>query len=353
MNNKRIELILTRRQAIQYFKTIRETRLVSTILLRTLMDRRYYYGIRVEAAYGLARCATKELDNIGLFHLMKAFQYFFCNGESGIPRGNDFQNFMQYYVQKAIPSAISNVRNESGSAPLKAQRFLLDLLKYNDNANNAYTDAFYIAGLIHALGNTLISTDYAADVYNLDYDPDEAQELRAQILEEIERHQRLDAWLPGYHNIVTQAALQAKMRLVRAGTLQKNLKELLIYSKEGTNELLRLCAFQALLGDNGLHNPHLVKYLLGVIGKDPANYMRYNILRLLVRAIGAAAVTVKEDDGAFIDHDEMIIETENNDRMNARQAQLARETVLGAWDNLRKELGGMIELQKGIWSAVQ
>jgi transcription initiation factor TFIID subunit 2 len=103
MNNKRIELILTRRQAIQYFKTIRETRLVSTILLRTLMDRRYYYGIRVEAAYGLARCATKELDNIGLFHLMKAFQYFFCNGESGIPRGNDFRTSCSIMFKKPSP----------------------------------------------------------------------------------------------------------------------------------------------------------------------------------------------------------------------------------------------------------
>lgn len=317
------------------------------------MDRRYYYGIRVEAAHALARCATKELGYIGEMHLTKAFNYFFSNSESGIPRSNDFQNFMQYYVQKAIPIAISTVRNESGSAPLRVQRFLLDLLKYNDNANNSYTDAFYIADLIRSLGNTLISNDYAADVYNLDYDPEEAEELRLQILEEIERHQRLDAWLPGYHNIVTQAALQAKMKLVRAGTLKKNMKELLIYSKEGTNERLRLCAFQALLDDDGLHNPHLVKYVLGVIGKDPANFMRYHILRLLMRAIGSAAVTVKEDENGMMDQDEMIIETENNDRMNARQAELARETVLGAWDNLRKELGEMPELQKGLWTAVQ
>jgi len=42
-------------QAVQHFSKARESALVSSILVRTLMDRRYYYGLRIEAAFALAK----------------------------------------------------------------------------------------------------------------------------------------------------------------------------------------------------------------------------------------------------------------------------------------------------------
>lgn len=129
--------VIAQYDSIKHFAKIRESSLVSTILIRTLMDRRYFFGIRVEAAKALARCATADLDWVGQFHLLKAFHEFFCFPGSSIPRGNDFSDFTAYYVQKAIPEALSNIRNENDECPFTVQKWLLDLLRYNDNTNNS------------------------------------------------------------------------------------------------------------------------------------------------------------------------------------------------------------------------
>ena len=55
------------------------------------------------AAMQLARCAKADVDYIGKFHLMKAFQSMFCFENSTIPMGNEFSDFTNYFVQKAIP----------------------------------------------------------------------------------------------------------------------------------------------------------------------------------------------------------------------------------------------------------
>jgi len=68
--------------------------------------------------------------------LKKAFQEFYCFPGSPLPRGNDFSEFTAYFVQKAIPEAMAQIRNNFGSTPLTVQKFLLDLLRYNDNSNN-------------------------------------------------------------------------------------------------------------------------------------------------------------------------------------------------------------------------
>lgn len=139
-------------QALQHFSNIKESGLISSIFVRTLMDRRYYHGIRTAAALALSKvflfyllwftlanglqCATADLAWVGQFHLMKAFQEFFCFPGSSIPRSNDFTDFTSYYVQKAIPTSMSRIRNVSGACPTSAQKWLLDVLRYNDNSNN-------------------------------------------------------------------------------------------------------------------------------------------------------------------------------------------------------------------------
>lgn len=100
------------------------------------MDRRYFYGIRVSAAHALAKCGKEELDWIGLFHLEKAFQKFFCRGRSDTTPINDFSDRSAYYIQCAIPQAIAKVRDHEGNSPLRAKRFLYGLLRLNDNSKN-------------------------------------------------------------------------------------------------------------------------------------------------------------------------------------------------------------------------
>lgn len=127
-------------QSVQFIATQRETPLVSTILVRTLMDRRYFHGIRTAAAQALARTAKEELNWVGLLHLEKVFQEFFCFPNSPMTRSNDFSDRTAYYIQCIIPQAISRVRDRHGKVPLRAKRFLFEKLKFNDNTNNEVSD---------------------------------------------------------------------------------------------------------------------------------------------------------------------------------------------------------------------
>lgn len=111
--------------------------LISTIMLRTLMDPRYFHGIRTAAAAALVKHAREgDMDWLGLFHLEKAFQHFFCYNDSPMPRPNDFSDRAAYFIQREIPKAIAKVRDAHGRSPIRARMFLLDKLKFNDNSDN-------------------------------------------------------------------------------------------------------------------------------------------------------------------------------------------------------------------------
>jgi transcription initiation factor TFIID subunit 2 len=73
---------------------------------------------------------------VGQYHLERAFQEFFCFADSPMPRANDFSDRMSYLIQKAIPIALSHVKDERGKVPMSVRRFFVDKLKFNDNSNN-------------------------------------------------------------------------------------------------------------------------------------------------------------------------------------------------------------------------
>ena len=123
-------------QSIQYLASQNPHPLISSILVRTLMDRRYYHGIRTSAALALANCAKDELDWIGLFHLERAFQNLFCYKDSSMTLSNEFSDRTSYIIQCAIPKAIARVRDNSGKTPMRAKIFLIEKLKFNDNSTN-------------------------------------------------------------------------------------------------------------------------------------------------------------------------------------------------------------------------
>jgi len=114
----------------------KEHPLISTILTRTLMDKRYFHGIRTAAAAGLAKCGKEDLEWIGFYHLEKVFQELFCLPNSPMTCSNDFSNRTSYLVQCAIPRAIANIKDIGGQTPARVQSFFVDKLKFNDNTNN-------------------------------------------------------------------------------------------------------------------------------------------------------------------------------------------------------------------------
>lgn len=61
---------------------------------------------------------------------------------------------MYIHVQ-TIPVAMAGLRNVHGICPPEVLAFLMDLFKYNDNSKNRYSDNYYRAALIEALGATV------------------------------------------------------------------------------------------------------------------------------------------------------------------------------------------------------
>ncbi|OAD70358.1 hypothetical protein PHYBLDRAFT_115437 [Phycomyces blakesleeanus NRRL 1555(-)] len=192
----------------------------STSLLRALLDPKCFYKIRMEAAYALATCAIPSLDYTGLHQLNKMFQkrYCFPTGNSlmeiddeiplslAIPKPNNFSTLPDYFIQKAVVIAFSQVRDQHGLAPIKIRQFLLDLLKYNDNISNEFSDCYYVATLISAVGDSVIPSPDVPDA--LQFDDIEGEQLLTAVKAEIERFRTLDYVIPTYHNVVTVACIK-------------------------------------------------------------------------------------------------------------------------------------------------
>ncbi|KAJ2550344.1 hypothetical protein EV175_004107, partial [Coemansia sp. RSA 1933] len=197
----------------------------STTLMRTVMDGRVFYRVRVDAALALERFAKPSLDWIGLHHLIKIYKNRYClppmaSGESSLgdsedisvarlPRPNNFANIGEYFTQKAVLASLSNIRDANNEAPAAARKLMVGALKYNDNSENVYSDCYFLSSLIRALSNSIIHSTRFGRVYSLGAAPhgDEA------VLGEIERLRKLDMLVPSYHNVVTCGCMEALLRL--------------------------------------------------------------------------------------------------------------------------------------------
>jgi transcription initiation factor TFIID subunit 2 len=59
---------------------------------------------------------------------------------------------------QTIPLAMAGLRNAHGICPSEVIRFLLDLFRFNDNSKNRFSDNYYRAALVEALGATVTPT---------------------------------------------------------------------------------------------------------------------------------------------------------------------------------------------------
>ena len=174
-----------------------------------------------------------------------------------------------YYVRRALIHAISRVRDHRGRALPIVQRFLINLLRYNDNSTNRFVDDYYLASIINALASTLIPVDttgyttHADEVYT-----DEELTLRQLATQEVERLQVLDRLVPSFHNVVTLAALDFQLALVLANLRPLDLTHFVEYTREGNWTAVRVAAFNALLLLRGLQHKVLTRYYFAVLSSD-------------------------------------------------------------------------------------
>lgn len=88
--------------------------------------------------------------------MQQIFRKFFGSfSAQHIIKQNNFANFQLYFLQKTIPVAMAGLRTAHGICLPDVMRFLLDLFKYNDNTRNHYSDNYYRAALIDALGESI------------------------------------------------------------------------------------------------------------------------------------------------------------------------------------------------------
>lgn len=296
--------VVAQYESLQYVARQHPHPLMSTILIRTLMDRRYFHGIRTLAAAGLARCAVEGLGWIGLYHLEKAFNEFFCIPDSPMPRANDFSDRTTYIIQCSIPKAISRIRDNRGRAPMNVRRFFVDKLKFNDNSNNEFQDCFYVATLMNCLADVLVASAARPDkVHTVDgyEDDDLLEELREDQLfakeaaGELERYRRIDEWIASYQNVYSVTAMNCMQKLQQAGVIRDQFRQIMQYTQAKNSDDVRLKAFTCLvdLGEfksSGKKSKELMQYLLHSICDDDSPFFRDRLTRIFGQALGSVAI---------------------------------------------------------------
>lgn len=332
--------VVAQAESIQFLANKEGHKLISTFLVKTLMDGRYFHGIRTMAAEVMAQSALKRTEWIGLFHLKKAFRELFCLPGSLMTRSNDFSDRSLYLIQCAIPKAIARIKGEDGKAPMEAKRFLLDVVRYNDNRGNDYSDDHYISTLMRCLAECLTS---GRNNMNLDLNHREwaeEQDFTDKAIGELTRHQRLDEWIPTYQNIYTTTALDCAMKLIISQVTPFRATEFLQYAQLGNADNVRLKTWECLIRLGLFRKDAISRFMVHEIRSDPSPYFRKQLLRIFGLAIGQVATgdIYTPEKAADTSVDSLVVENEagNSDRASA----LARQTLYGAQRGLKSDLQG-------------
>ncbi|KAL4923460.1 transcription initiation factor TFIID subunit TAF2 [Aspergillus undulatus] len=348
--------VVAQLESLQYMAAQREHALISTIFLRTLMDRRYFYGIRVAAARALVKHAKEEINWLGLFHLEKAFQELFCLPGSPMTRSNDFSDRAAYVLQLVIPEAISKVRDISGKTPMRVKQFLYDKLKFNDNSNNEYSDNYYVATLMRSLCHAMLGrAETRPDDVN-DFDMDAVMEAQAEeqlekdAIAELDRYRRMDEWSSSYQNLYSRAALHCQMQLMQAKIADVDIMQFLPYTRVGTYDLLRHDAFECLVELDLFKTSELLRWFLFTLSNDPSVWLRWRLHNLFGKALAPVAFGRGVANEPAPAADGLIIEQESSTEV--RQADLARrQTIPGALAALKTEVSSDQVLKESLWAA--
>ncbi|GAB1310889.1 Transcription initiation factor TFIID subunit 2 [Madurella fahalii] len=361
--------VVAHQDAMLFFKRGKRHGVASTIETRTVMDRRYYHGIRTMAVEDLPKQADPDLNYIGKAQLILTFRHFFCDrmvGKNGSvtfpPAPNNFEDKAQYAVQCALPGAIARTR-ENGRCSRDARNFLLDLLLFNDNRENPYSDQFYIAKLLEAVTTSIIPDRYDGErdlMSSLRMDDDDDVELKRFIektLEEIEKYRRMDEWTSTYQNIWTTTALNCKMRLMKARVIPVAPLDFVQYLQDDNYHLIRIKAFDCLVELGLLAKVSIMKLLLANVSSDPSPFIRDRLFKIFCKGMAAIAlgenkvaqpepeVTV-DDSGLIIEQGEAELQQR---KLDATRNQSIQQTLAA----LKEELKGNTEMQAAIWRAVE
>ena len=373
--------VVAQQESMLFLKNASPHPLVATFLIRTLMDTRYFHGIRAMAAEQLHTHATETCNWVGSKQLIKAYKEFFCYPDTGMPRPNDFRDKRAYKIEMAIPRGLSRVRNEQGHCTKDARHSLLDMLLFNDNSNNEYVDYFKISNLLECLTDSLIPSKDANDLNDEDLDDGEPSEFQESVFSELDRYRNMDEWANSYQNILTVTVLDCKHRLMKAKVMPVDALQFARYLHDGSSEFVRIKAFECIIKLGYMTNTSVVELLLNYLSTDLSPYTREHLFETFYLGLaniafgddkplnaapskavqnGAANGDVVMGEGDLYAADNLAIEgdaggliVEQDVSLEARKAQIIRTTTIeGALAALKEELKDNSSLKKALWKAI-
>lgn len=365
--------------AVMHFsQQTRPTLHSANILLRTVVDARYFYGVRIDAAKALSRISKEENDHIGMRYLLKAFKHLYCYGgdlkpgynefdpKEYLPLPNDFSKFPDLFLEEAILKSLAKIKNKDGDTPIELKQILLSIYKYNDNMDNEFNDSPYVALQLNGLSNLIMNADRPIADHNVTVldeiipAEDPRDQFAQEAIMEMNRAVKMDEWSPSFHDCITRTILEQKVKLALKKLIRVDFDDLLKYTEPIYPANIRITAFEGLLLLGGLKNAAILELFFSTIKVEQSNYMRYHMIHALVDAMGVAAV-----DGTVssLDDDEFLvkvngkvskgfIEEDTGSTMKARRDQMARKTNAGAVALLRRDYSIGHGLRKELWNAI-
>ncbi|XP_048519016.1 transcription initiation factor TFIID subunit 2 [Dendroctonus ponderosae] len=255
-------------------------------LTDTIENEQCYYKVRCKAAHCLTKVANAMVANwSGPPAMLTIFRKFFGSfAAPHIIKQNSFQNFQHYFLQKNIPLAMSGLRNAHGICPKDVMRFLLELFKYNDNSKNRFSDNYYRAALVQALGNAITPVVSMAVQQGSSITADNLSADTKSILEEITRVLNLEKALPCYKYTVSVECLKVIRKMQRFGHLPSRSTIFKFYAEYGHYTDVRLAALECLVefvkADGKMDD---LRHVLDIVETDPDPGLRHKLALILVK----------------------------------------------------------------------
>jgi len=175
------------------------------------------------------------------------------------------------------------------------------------------------------------------------------EQLEKDTIAEFDRYRRMDEWSSSFQNMYSRAALQCQMQLMQAKIQDLDIMRFIPYTRAGTYDLLRMQAFECLVDLDLAQNPELLRWLIYTMTSDSSAYVRHHSQRIFGRALAQIAFG-RPQEPETTQTGGLIIEQESTTEI--RQADIARrQTVSGALDALRKEIGNDTSMREYMWAA--
>jgi transcription initiation factor TFIID subunit 2 len=167
---------------------------------------------------------------------------------TNIVRINDFSNSQMYMIQKTIPQAIALQRNKDRVCPTEVINFLFELIHYNENSKNRFSDAFYRSSLIDSLGNTLTNIGLTSATTNVDLFLNHTLDNNTKrIFDEILLQLNFDKIIPSYGFCVTCSCLRVLHKLNLISGIPIDINVFYEYAVYGMFDRVRLTACEILV----------------------------------------------------------------------------------------------------------